>query len=151
MGTVLILMGLQSFYRPSSLVGLLLIATASASAIELPSLLEVGQIITAILSLAIPIFVLTWLALSAEEEESRSVILLKRPAIVALTYAIVCLISAPVVILVVSLITPTTSMRMSPTTEIAIMLIVTVVGAMALTRRKPETATTQESPEHTQE
>ncbi|MFH1579395.1 MAG: hypothetical protein ABIE25_04470 [Thermoplasmatota archaeon] len=150
MGTVLILLGLQSTYRPSALVGLLLTATASASAIDLPSLLEVGQIITAIGSLAIPMFVLTWLALSAEEGESTDVILLKRPAIVALTFALICLFSAPAVILVMSLLAPTTAMRLTPMTEISIMLIVTVVGAIALTRRVPETTTISETREQTQ-
>ena len=149
-GTVLILLGLLSSYRPSSLVGLLLTATASASAIDLPSLLEVGQIFTAIVSLAIPMFVLTWLALSAEEGESTDVLLLKRPAMIALTFAIVCLFSAPVVILVMSLIAPTTSIRLTPMTEIAIMLIATVVGAIALTRRAPRTTTIAEVQERIQ-
>ncbi|MBU0624668.1 MAG: hypothetical protein KJ672_07465, partial [Candidatus Thermoplasmatota archaeon] len=81
-GAALILLGMLYDYRPSSLTGLLIVATASAAAIELPSLLEVGQILTAIVSLAIPMFVLTWLALSAEEGESTDVLLLKRPAIV---------------------------------------------------------------------
>jgi hypothetical protein len=149
-GAALILLGTFYDYRPSSLTGLLIVATASASAIDLPSLLEVGQILTAIVSLAIPMFVLTWLALSAEEGESTDVLLLKRPAIIALTFALICLFSAPVVILVMSLLAPTTSTRVTPMTEIAIMLIVTVVGAIALTRRVPETATVSEAREQTQ-
>jgi hypothetical protein len=150
MSTVLILLGLQFSYRPSSLLGLLLTATASASAIAIPSLLEVGEILTAILSMAIPMFVLTWLALSAEEGESTDVILLKRPAIVALAFAIICLFSAPIVILVMSMIVPTISMRASPLTEISIILIITIAGAIALTRRVPETATIPETLEQTQ-
>jgi hypothetical protein len=150
-GASLILLGMLYDYRPSSLAGLLIVATASAAAIELPSLLEVGQILTAILSLAIPAFVLTWLALSAEEGESTDVILLKRPAIVALAFALICLLSAPVVVLVMSLFAPTTSARITPITEIAIMLIVTVVGATALTRRGRETSTVSEAPEQIRE
>lgn len=150
-GAALILLGIFYDYRPSSLTGLLIVATASAAAIELPSLLEVGQILTAIASLAIPMFVLTWLALSAEEGESTDVLLLKRPATIALTFALICLFSAPVVILVMSLLAPTAATRTTPMTEIAIMLIVTVVGAIALTRRAPETATVSEAREQTQE
>jgi hypothetical protein len=149
-GTALILLGLLSSYRPSSIIGLLLTATASASAIDLPSLLEVGQIITAIASLAIPMFMLTWLALSAEEGESTDVLLLKRPALIALTFALICLFSAPIVTLVMSLLAPTASVRITPITEIAIILIVTVVGAIALTRRVPETTTVSEAKEQTQ-
>jgi hypothetical protein len=149
-GTVLILIGLLSTYRPSSVIGLLLTATASASAMDLPSLLEVGQILTAIGCLAIPIFVLTWLALSAEEGESTDVFLLKRPAIIALTFALICLFSAPVVVLVMSLLAPTISTRTTPMTEIAIMLIVTVVGAIALTRQMPTKTTVSETREQTQ-
>jgi len=149
-GAALILLGLLSSYRPSSIIGLLLMATASASAIDLPSLLEVSQIFTAIVSLAIPMFVLTWLALSAEEGESTEVLLLKRPAIIALTFALICLFSAPVVTLVMSLLAPTASVRVTPITEIAIILVATVVGSIALTRRVPETATVLEAREETQ-
>lgn len=151
MGATLILLGLQSSYRPASLVGLLLIATASASAIALPSLLEVGQIITAIASLAIPVFMLTWLALSAEEGESRDVLLLKRPAMVAVMFAVICLFSAPVTLLIVSLFAPTTSIRITPTTEMAITLTVTVAGAVLLTRKMPQMAKPAKSLEQAKE
>jgi hypothetical protein len=134
-GAALILLGMFYDYRPSSVTGLLIVATASAAAIELPSLLEVGQILTAIVSLAIPTFVLTWLALSAEEGESTDVLLLKRPATTALIFALVCLFSAPIVVLVMSLMAPTISTRITPTTEMAIILIATTVGTIVLTRR----------------
>jgi hypothetical protein len=134
-GAALILLGMFYDYRPSSLTGLLIVATASAAAIELPSLLEVGQILTAILSLAVPAFVLTWLALSAEEGESTDVLLLKRPATTALVFALVCLFSVPIVVLVMSLLAPTMSTRITPTTEMAIILIATTMGTIVLTRR----------------
>jgi len=134
-GAALILLGIFYDYRPSSLTGMLIVATASAAAIELPSLLEVGQILTAIVSLAIPMFVLTWLALSAEEGESTDVLLLKKPATTALVFALVCLFSAPIVVLVMSLLAPTISTRITPTTEMAIILIATTVGTIVLTRR----------------
>jgi hypothetical protein len=133
-GAALILLGMFYDYRPSSLTGLLIVATASAAAIELPSLLEVGQILTAIVSLAIPTFVLTWLALSAEEGESTDVLLLKRPATTALAFALMCLFSAPIVILVMSLLAPTISTRITPITEMAIILTATIVGTIVLTR-----------------
>jgi hypothetical protein len=134
-GAALIILGIFYDYRPSSLTGLLIVATASAAAIELPSLLAVGQILTAIVSLAIPMFVLTWLALSAEEGESTDVLLLKRPATTALVFALVCLFSAPIVVLIMSLLAPTISTRITPTTEMAIILIATTVGTIVLTRR----------------
>ncbi|MCX6658650.1 MAG: hypothetical protein NTY62_08225 [Euryarchaeota archaeon] len=140
-GAALVLLGMLYDYRPSSLTGLLIVATASAAAIELPSLLEVGQILTAIVSLAIPAFVLTWLALSAEEGESTDVLLLKRPATTALVFALVCLFSAPIVVLVMSLLAPTISTRITPTTEMAIILIATTVGTIVLTRRASAAAT----------
>jgi hypothetical protein len=134
-GAALILLGMFYDYRPSSLTGLLIVSTASAAAIELPSLLEVSQILTAIVSLAIPTFVLTWLALSAEEGESTDVLLLKKPATTALIFALVCLFSAPIVVLIMSLLAPTVSTRATPTTEMAIILIATTVGTIVLTRR----------------
>jgi hypothetical protein len=134
-GAALILLGMFYDYRPSSLTGLLIVATASAAAIELPSLLEVDLILTAIVSMAIPMFVLTWLALSAEEGETTDVLLLKRPATIALVFALVCLSSAPIMVLVMNLLAPTISMRITPTTEIAIILIATTAGSIVLTRR----------------
>lgn len=139
-GAALILLGMFYDYRPSSLTGLLVVATASAAAIDLPSLLEVGQILTAIVSLAIPTFVLTWLALSAEEGESTDVLLLKRPATTALVFALVCLFSAPIVVLVMSIFAPTMSTRITPITEMAIILIATTVGTILLTRGPPAVA-----------
>lgn len=146
-GAALVLLGMLYAYRPSSVAGLLIAATASAAAINLPSLLEVGQVITGILSLAIPAFILTWIALSAEEGESRDVILLKRPAMVALTYALICLWSAPLVILFVGLLRPTISARTTSTTEIAIIMITTIVGGVLLTRYMPAAAGAQERTE----
>jgi hypothetical protein len=73
--------------------------------------------------------------LSAEEGESTDVLLLKRPATTALVFALVCLFSAPIVVLVMSLLAPTISTRITPTTEMAIILIATTVGTIVLTRR----------------
>ena len=148
-GAALILLGIVYNYRPSSLTGLLIVATASAAAIELPSLLGVGQLLTAIVSLAIPTFVLTWLALSAEEGASTNVLLLKRPATTALVFALVSLSSAPIMVLIMSLLTPTMSTRITPTAEIAITLVATIVGTIVLTRRASAAAGLQVAREGT--
>jgi len=56
-----------------------------------------------------------------------------------LAYALVCVWSAPLTILVTALFVPTISMRMAVMTEIAIILIATIAGGVLLMHRKPAT------------
>jgi hypothetical protein len=80
---------------------------------------------------------LIWIALSAEEGDTQSVAVVTRSAGLSVAYALICIWSAPLTILVVSLFTPTIAMSTSTLAEIAIMLVVTIAGAVVALRRKP--------------
>ena len=136
-GAATILLGIVSSYRITSVIGLLVVMTTAAASIEIPSLLELGAIVTAIIALLLPVLTLIWLALSVEEGEKQQVSVRKIPAGVALAYALVCVWSAPLAVLVLSLFAPTVSMRVDILAEISIMLVATIGGGVLLLRRKP--------------
>lgn len=136
-GAATILLGIVSSYRIASVIGLLVVVTTAAASIEIPSLLELGAILTAIIALILPVLVLIWLALSVEEGERQQASVRKVPAGVALAYALVCVWSAPLAVLVLSLFAPTVSMRVDILAEISIMLVATIGGGVLLLRRKP--------------
>ena len=136
-GAATILLGIVSSYRIASMIGLLVVVTTAAASIEIPSLIELGAIMTAIVALLLPVLTLIWLALSVEEGERQQVSLRKIPAGIALAYALVCVWSAPLAILVLSLFAPTVSMRVDILAEISIMLVATIGGGVLLLRRKP--------------
>ena len=136
-GGATILLGIVSSYRVASVLGLLVVITTAAASVELTSLLELGAIITAIVVLLLPILTLAWLALSAEEGDKQQVSIRRRPAIVALIFAIVCIWSAPLSVLVLSFFAPTVSMRVDILAEISIMLVATIAGAALSLRGKP--------------
>lgn len=136
-GTAMILLGIEYSYRPASLAGLLAVVIAAASSVEIPTLLELGMILTALIALLIPVLLLIWLALSAEEGEEQQVSLMTKPGAISLGYALACLWAVPIALLIVSLLTPTLSMRITIITEAAIILIATIAGGILLTRRRP--------------
>lgn len=136
-GTAVVLIGLTYAYRIASFLGMLVIATVAGASVEIPTLTELSSLLTAMLALLLPIFALSWLALTAEEGERRDVTLMRRPLAIAITYSIVALWSAPLTILVMSLFIPTISIRLSVITEAAIMLIAAIVGVVILTRKNP--------------
>ena len=136
-GAATILLGIVSSYRIASMIGLLVVMTTAAASIEIPSLLEFGAIMTAIIALLLPVLTLIWLALSVEEGERQQASVRKVPAGVALAYALVCVWSAPLAVLVLSLFAPTVSMRVDILAEISIMLVAAIGGGVLLLRRKP--------------
>jgi len=130
-GAVLVVAGLLNSYKPAAVVGMLLASIGAASAIQINTLTEASTLVTAIIGLFLPVIVLSWLALSAEEEiEIR---IGRRPSLVTSAYAIVCLFSVPIVVLIGGLIQPAIATRISTMTELAIALFVSAAGAVALT------------------
>ena len=136
-GAAMILLGILNSYKPASVVGLIIVAIGAAGSMQLSTLLEIGAILTALIGLAVPLLLLTWTALSVEEEEPKEAFITKTPLIAALTYALLCLWTPSLVLLVMGFAIPTVSMRATATTEIAIMLVAVIIGGMILTRRKP--------------
>lgn len=136
-GTAMALLGIEYSYRPASFAGLLVMAMTGAASIEITSFLELDAVLTAMIGLLIPVLVLAWLALSAEEGERQQVSVMKKPAAISLGYVFTCLWSVPIVIFIMSLLIPTTSMRITMIAEVAIITIVTIAGGLFLARRRP--------------
>ena len=133
-GGLMIALGIIYSYRPPCLIGLTVVSVAGAASTEIPSLYELDMLLTAIISLLVPVLVLIWLALSGEEDVELRISIMRRPALVAIGYGLICIWSAPLVALIVSLFAPTISMRSSITTEVAIVLLTTIAVGLVLTR-----------------
>lgn len=136
-GAATIILGIVSLYRIASVFGLLVVITSAAASIEIPSLLELGAILTAIIALLLPIITMIWLALSVEEGENQQVSFRRRPGAIALAFALVCIWSVPLFTLILSIFAPTVSARMDTLTEISILWVVTIAGAVFMLRRRP--------------
>ena len=136
-GSATIILGIVSLYRIASVLGLLVVITTAAASIEIPSLLELGAILTAIIALLLPIMTIIWLALSVEEGENQQVSFRKRPGAIALAYALLCIWSAPLAVLVLSFFAPSVSMRVDILAEISILLVATIAGGVLMLRRQP--------------
>jgi hypothetical protein len=76
------------------------------------------------------VIVLTWLALSAEDED---ISVRRRPSLVTSVYAVLGLLSVPITVAVAGLVQPAFAARISTMTEVAILLFASAVGAIALT------------------
>lgn len=143
-GAVVIFLGIEYSYRPASIVGMLVVAIAASASISIPSLLTLSNLLTAMVGLLLPLLILIWLALSTEEGEAQEVTVVRNAALVSVGYALVCIWSAPIAILVVSLFSPTLAMNVSILVEISILLVITVAGGVLMMRRTPRTITPAE-------
>jgi hypothetical protein len=140
-GIVVMFLGLEYSYRPASVIGMLVVALAASASISIPSLLTIGDLLTAFIGLLLPLLMLIWIALSAEEGENQQVAVIRRAAYVSVAYSLVCLWSAPLIVLVISLFTPTVAMSVSTLSEISIMMVATIAGGLVVLRRKPRITT----------
>ena len=129
-GDILVIAGLLNKYMPAAVSGMLVATASTGASTDIYTLTETSTLMTAILGLFLPVIVLTWLALSAEEEE---ISVGRRPSLVTSAYAVISLLSVPIAIAVGGLFAPAVSTRISTMTEIAIVLFVATVGAVVLT------------------
>lgn len=134
-GTVVLLMGMAYYHRSAAVLGTLIVTIGAGSAIEIPTLLELASTMTAILGLLIPASVLTWLALSTEEGERLDVELASRSTWINAAFMFGCIWSVPVVVVMVSLVAPGVSMRMTAVSEVAIILVTAAILGTLITLR----------------
>jgi len=133
LGAIMIALGSLYAYRPGAMIGLMAVAIGAAASIELDSVLEVSTVLTALLGLFLPLFVLAIHALGIEQSSLRTMSSRLRPTAFALLFGAACVLSAPIVIGLMGFALPTVSMRVSVTAEIAVILLVAVAGSLALT------------------
>ncbi len=136
-GVFTMFLGLEFSYRPASVIGLLAVAVTASASITILSLDTIGAVLTAMIGLLLPLLVLIWIALSAEEGDKQEVAVVRKSAALSVLFAIICLWSAPLAILAISFFAPTVAMSASTLTEISIVIVVTIGGALLVLRRKP--------------
>jgi hypothetical protein len=132
-GALGLALGILYSYKPSAIVGLLLTGVAGAASMEFTSLLDTGPLFAAIVGLMIPMFVITWIALSLHEESSRETWPARKTVSVSVLYAGLVLVSTPLISLLLSLFVPSVTTRFTTVTEAAILFVVLTVSAVILT------------------
>ncbi len=130
-GTALMFVGLITFYRPSSVVGLLLVTITAATGIQIDTLTDFSNMMTAIFGLLVPSSLLTWIALAPEEQEYASGRRLDRSLVLASAAMLACLWSVPLMSVAVGIFMPEIAMRMTLVTEVsAILVSAAVIGSI---------------------
>lgn len=137
----LMIVGLVSYSRPTSVIGMMIASGSAAASLGQESFTVVGNLLNAAIGLFAPIYLLAWIALSAEEEP-RPILIRKGPALLTTIYAIACLLSVGVVAFMLGVVAPAVSIGMSALMEIAIVLLTATVGITILTFRNPRPAST---------
>jgi len=141
MAAALMILGLLSYSRPTSVIGMMIASGSAAASLGQESLTVVGNLLNIAIGLFAPIYLLAWIALSAEEEP-RPIIIRKGPALLTAIYAIACLLSVGVVAFTLGVFAPAVSIGMSALMEIAIVLLTATMGITILTFRNPRPAST---------
>ena len=136
MAGALMIIGLVSYSRPASVIGMMLASGSAAASLGQQSMTVTGDILSAAIGLFAPIYLLAWIALSAEEEPKPFVIR-RGPVFLTAIYAIACLLSVGVAAFTLGLVAPSISSGMSALMEIAIVLLTATVGITILTFRNP--------------
>lgn len=137
LGGIMMLLGILNAHRPSAFLGTLVVAVGGTSSMRFTSLLDVGGILTAVAGLLLPVLLLSLHALGVESEDIKAMILRKRPAMLAILFGVLCVLSAPLATFGMSIFLPTVAMRIGTIGEISIMLVFTVAGVLFLTRHIP--------------
>jgi len=135
----LMIVGLVSYSRPTCVIGMMIASGSAAASLGQESFTVVGNLLNAAIGLFAPIYLLAWIALSAEEEP-RPILIRKGPALLTAIYAIVCLLSVGVAAFTLGMVAPAVSTGMSALMEIAIVLLTATVGITILTFRNPRLA-----------
>ncbi len=136
-GTALIMLGIATYYRSASIVGLML-ATASVAISSNPGqLTAMPALLNAAVGLLIPLYVLSWASLSAGSEESGELRMRSRAGVLAIVFLLSCALSVPAAAFILGLVSPRYTLAMSVLTEIAITLAVAAIGIIVLTAQGP--------------
>lgn len=151
LGGAMVVLGSLYLYRPGAMMGLVIVAMCAASSIDLDSILEVGKLLTAILGLLLPLFLLALRALKVEDEDSRILPISGRPALQALAFGLACVLSAPIVAGLTSVAVPATATQLSGVAETAMLLLAAAGGSMLLTRQARAKRTVGQATEATEE
>ncbi len=142
-GAVLILLGLASYSRLASTLGIMIVSISAAASLPQRTMTDAGNIFSLTAGFLTPLCVLVLLSLSAENE--KSTLVGRRPAAWALAYSAACILSVPASTLVLGIMVPWVSTAMSTLMEIAVVLLVATTGMTVLSLRSPRRAAPAET------
>ncbi len=137
-GVSLIILSVGMSYRPPAVVGILTILAVSALATDIATLTDARNLFAATVSLYVPSLIMMWAALSAERDDDYELRMMTRPFGRFVIAAIVCLLSVPVFAVVLGILQPSMSMRLSTMAEMSLLLLVTSTTAFLLARSSPD-------------
>jgi hypothetical protein len=146
-GAVLVMLGLVTFYRPASVIGLMITAAAEAISNNPGSLTSISSVLNAVFGLLLPLYVLAWVSLSSGSEVPSELRTRSRASAITILFMLACALSVPVTALALGLVSPRFSMSISMLTEIAVVLGVATTGIILLTAQTPKrNPTAQQGP-----
>lgn len=134
-GVAMMLIGLFFSYRPAALLGMLVVTICAAAAMEIATLLTVGNVLSALVGLVLPASVLAWLALSAEEQVTIDFSIARKPLAATAVYAVFSIASVAMFVIALGLVSPTLPTTITVVTESAIMLVSATLVGLALAWR----------------
>ena len=138
-GALLLVVGLWISYRPASVFGFMTLAIGSGIAVDFSTLSEFSTLISAVIGILIPVYIVGWVALSSEIEGPVEINFRNRSTLITIVYTVICAFSVPIASLVVGLTAPNMSTHITMITEAAIMLLVIAIALVVLTSRTPKT------------
>lgn len=146
-GAMMMFMGMGLHYRPAAVTGMFIATLGAASAIDLTTLTLLGNLVTAMIGLLLPIAIITWIVLSSEESEDLPVDIATRQTLTAAAFGLGCLWSVPLVVMIIGLVHTGASLSITTTSEISIILITMTAAGVGLTfgaggKRPIQTSTT---------
>ncbi|MGQ9588214.1 MAG: hypothetical protein ACUVT7_07535 [Thermoplasmata archaeon] len=136
-GTAMVFLGIAYYYRAAAAIGLLILSATAAASVQVSTLLEVDELLTAAIGLLTPVSILAGVALTVEEERLVEEAVGKRPIAIASIYGLACLFSVPIAVLIISAIHPGVSTRTETMAEAAIVLMTATIGGVLITVKGP--------------
>ena len=132
-GSILAFIGFFTKYRIASIGGLALLGAGIAASMEVESLLEIRMILTAVLGIFLPLYLIGIVTLSTREEKRTTRLKSKRHLYIFIAFIGICILSIPIGAVILQIIFPTISLQLSTLIEIALMLAVTTIATVILT------------------
>jgi hypothetical protein len=130
-----LVLGILYSYRPSSVIGVLVIGAAAAASMESTTILDASPLIAAIIGLVAPVSAISWIALSVQEEGSPEFWPPRRTVALSAVYASAILAVTPVSLFLLSILFPGVISRLTAVSEVSIMIIALIISTLFLTRQ----------------
>jgi len=135
-GAVAMLLAHLSEYRAGCVIAMLVVVISAASASSFTTMTELGSLMNAIIGLFLPTLAVIWFALTTGSEETYWYGQRLGPVLQAGGFVLLCVLSVPITIAIIGIISPNVSVRFSEFEEISIILLFEAVGAAVLSFRE---------------